>query len=257
MSIKVRSIMAESPRAFQVLNKYVNPIRQEAGSSWEPSVEASPIYEELTAEVSISGSYTDGNIDYDYSYTGSKTWTRVPMVGDSSLWMNKIYDDVFIIYINGVQETLEASVGVNIYDIATDGFIMALYPALEMTSGDRMFAPAYPAALIYPGSAIEESVIIGTQTNNAFSPPVVTDIIGTPSVFLSFGYASTPTDPRFIFDLFRISGGIFLPENGGRATIDEDTSVWSPAKWRDFRGTYSATEVDTNGITTTLDVILA
>lgn len=250
--------MAESPRAFQVLNKYVNPIRQEAGSTWEPSIEASPIYKELTAEVSISGSYTDDDIDYDYSYTGSKTWTRVPMVGDSSPWMNKIFDDVFEIYINGVPETLEASVGVNTYDIATDEFIMALKPALEIAPFDRMFAPAYPAALIWPGSAaIEESVIIGTQTNNGPSPPVVTDIIGNPSVFSSFGYASTPTGPRFIFDLFGISGGVFLLGNDCRATIDEDTSVWSPAKWRDFRGTYSATAVNANGITTTLDVTLA
>ena len=240
-----------------------------AGVIGSPVIEASPIYEQITAEVSISGSYTSGSTDYNYSYIGSRTWTRIPMVGDSSLGMYKIYDPFGPIDFNGVSETLEASVGLNV-DPAEDEYLMALAPMLGMFAiPGTMFVFQYPIFRLIQDvnlenrSVIEKDAVIGTETDNSSSPPVITDIVddivlddgGYNGFGVTFTNSVLPqTTPRNMYDRMRISGG---PSGLESAIIDEDITLWSPAKWRDFRGTYSATSVDANGITTTLDVTLA
>lgn len=251
MSIKVKSVMVESPRAFQIFNDYYL-----SGSG--ALVEHSPIYTEITAEVDISGSYTDGNIDYDYSYTGSKTWTRIPIVGDSTLGMTKIINYPGLIPINGVGEAPEASVA-QFVPRGSGEFIMGLRAALDKPSGPfedaaPMYVPQYPAAVFSFDDMIEASAVIGTQTNNNVSPPVVTDIIEDIKADISFFFSGTITDPRQIVDVLSIQGGSFP---NFVALLDEDLTVWSAAKWRDFRGTYTATDVNANGITTTVTVTLA
>lgn len=246
MSIKVKTVMTESPRAFQVFNEYY----LYSGAL----VEHSPIYTEFTAEVNITGSYTDGSIDYAYSYTGNRTWTRIAMVGDSSFGMDKIANNAGPIDINGVFETPEASVG-QVVTPGTDEFLMGLRPALDMTSVSPMFVPQYPAALFHFNGSIETSAVIGTRTDNGVSPPVITDIVQNVSVGQpTFTFLFAPTDPRHIVDVMNITGGAQFRLF---ATINEDLTAWSLAKWRDFRGAYTATEVDVNGITTTLDVTFA
>jgi hypothetical protein len=255
MSIKVKTVMMESPKAFQIFNQYY------LSFPGKPLIEHSPIYTEFTAEVNISGSYTDsftaGDIDYDYSYTNSKTWTRVPIVGDStSSSMDKI---------NGVYGYPEASVG----DIATANpgeFLMALEPAM-FTGPDviyppyPMFAPKYPAAVFSLAgltggydSMIESSAVIGTRTDRRSSPPLITAIVEDIRVSAGFWFSDGKTDPRQIFDELSIQGGS-SPNTVAR--ISEDVTAWSAAKWRDFRGTYTETAVNAQGITTTVTVTLA
>ena len=264
MSIKVKTVMMESPRAFQVFNEYY------LSFPGQPLIEHSPIYTEFTAEVNISGSYTDsftaGDIDYDYSYTGSKTWTRVPIVGDSTTpSMDKIKDSVGVININGVSESPEASVG-NIVPANSGEFLMALAPALftgpdAIFSPYPMFAPQYPAAVFslmgptggYDGM-IESSAVIGTRTDRRSSPPLITDIVEDIRVSPGFFFSDGKTDPRQIFDELSILGGSH-PNTVAR--ISEDVAAWSAAKWRDFRGTYTGTAVNAQGITTTVTVTLA
>ena len=250
MSIKVKNVKAP-PRAFQILNDYYL-----SGSG--ALIEHSPIYTEFSAEVNISGSYTSGFFDFDYSYTGSKTWTRTPIVGDSTAGMTKI-ENYNPHPINGVYETLYGSVA-SLGPPEAGKFVMGLRPAMDKPSGPfddpaPMYVPQYPAAAFFLDSAIMDSAaVIGTQTNNNFSPPVVTDIISDIVVFPSFVFSDTITDPRQIVDVFSIIGGSDFQDY--RAFITEDLTLWSAAKWRDFRGNYSATETDANGITTTLDVTL-
>jgi hypothetical protein len=264
MSIKVKTVMIESPRAFQIFNEYY------LSFPGKPLIEHSPIYTEFTAEVNISGSYTDsftaGDIDYDYSYTGSKTWTRVPIVGDStSPSMDKIKDSVGGININGVSESPEASIG-NIVPASPGEFLMALAPALDKPSGPfedaaPMYAPKYPAAVFsltgptggYDGM-IESSAVIGTRTDRRSSPPLITDIVEDIRVSPGFFFSDGKTDPRQIVDELSIQGGSH-PNTVAR--ISEDVTAWSAAKWRDFRGTYEATAVNAQGITTTVTVTLA
>ena len=251
MSIKVKTVMIESPRAFQIFNDYYL-----SGSG--ALVEHSPIYTEITAEVDISGSYTDGNIDYDYSYTGSKTWTRIPIVGDSTVGMTKIINYPGLIPINGVGEAPKASVA-QFVPRGSGEFIMGLRAALDKPSGPYedpapMYAPQYPAAVFSFDGMIEASAVIGTQTDNSFSPPVVTDIIEDIRADISFIFSGPITDPREIVDELSIQGGNF-PNTVAR--ISEDVTVWSAAKWRDFRGTYTETAVNAQGITTTVTVTFA
>jgi hypothetical protein len=251
MSIKVKTVMIESPRAFQIFNDYYL-----SGSG--AFVEHSPIYTEFSAEVDISGSYTDGNFDYNYSYNGSKTWTRIPMVGNSTPGMTKIENWSSLIPINGVYETPEASVA-QVVPRGSGEFHMRLRAALDKPSGPfedaaPMYVPQYPAAVFNFDNMIEASAVIGTRTNNSSSPPVVTDIIEDIRANMSFNFSGTITDPRQIIDELLISGGSFP---NFRAQSSEDLTVWSAAKWRDFRGTYTATDVDANGITTTATVTLA
>jgi hypothetical protein len=254
MSIKVKTVMIESPRAFQIFNDYYL-----SGSG--ALIEHSPIYTEFTAEVNISGSYTEsytaGTIVYDYSYTGSKTWTRIPIVGDSTAGMIKIGDYPGLIPINGVYETPEASVA-QIGDRGSSNFFMGLRAALDKPSGPfedpaPMYVPQYPAAVFSYNGSIETSAIIGTRTDNTLSPPVVTDIVEDIGAGISFNFLNPITDPRQIVDVMSIQGGS-VPNFV--AVINEDLTAWSPAKWRDFRGSYSATETNVNGITTTVDFTL-
>lgn len=241
MSIKVKRVMAPSPRAFQILNEYY----------LNAYFDASPIYEEVTATVTISGSYTTGFTTYDYSYSNSKTWSRVAITGDGGGSVS-----ITGIDINGITEILDGSVS-NINATGSDEFIMWLRPALDITTGSPapMYAPQYPAAVFGLGSAIEASAVIGTTTyDDGVNPPIVTDIVDNVSCSNPlFTEAGTPIDPRFIVDLFSANGGA---SGTLQAVIEEDVSLWSLAKWRDFRDTYSASSTDANGIETTLEIVI-
>jgi hypothetical protein len=238
MSIKVKSVMVESPMEFQTFYDFYLPTSGVL-------LEHSPIYTEITAEVSISGSLTVANIDYDYSYTGSKTWTRIPIAGDSaSSGMITI----------GVPY---ASIAPFVYPEPGE-FIMGLLPALETPL--PLYVPQYPAAILFFDAfdtSIETSAVIGTRTNNNVSPPVVTDIVADVGATPGFIFTYPTADFRQIIDVLSIAGGANDPYGYAvNAQLDEDLTVWSPAKWRDFRGTYTATETS-NGITTTVDVTFA
>jgi hypothetical protein len=237
MSIKVKSVMVESPMEFQTFYNFYLPTSGVL-------LEHSPIYTEITAEVSISGSFTVANIDYDYSYTGSKTWTRIPIVGDSAS--------------SGMITTYGPYASVAPFVLPDPGeFIMGLLPALQTPL--PLYVPQYPAAILFFDAfdTIETSAVIGTRTNNNVSPPVVTDIVADVGATPRFIFTYPTLDFRQIIDVLSIAGGANDPYGlAVNAQLDEDLTVWSAAKWRDFRGTYTATEVS-NGITTTVDVTFA
>jgi hypothetical protein len=252
MSIRVKNVMVDSPMDFVRLYDYYLP-------ATGVLLEHSPIYQQITAEVNISGSYSPIlNIDYDFSYSsGVKTWTRIPIVGDSALGVTTeptpYYDSISYFVPPGSGE-----------------FIMALDPALTTPIGifgqSPMYCPQYPAArFIYDDIYnMERSVKIGTMTDSRFfSPPVITDLIANVGAGLNFFFSDEITEPRQIMDLLKIGGGWsllnapFLAPTDGSASIDEDLTTWSLAKWRDFRGSWSATETNAEGITTTMNVTLA
>jgi len=251
MSVKVKNVMVESPMDFNQLYDYYLP-------ATGVLLEHSPIYQQITAEVNISGNYSPiSNLVYDFSYTGSKTWTRIPIVGDSTLG---ITSDPTHYYASISYFVLPGS----------DEFIMGLEPALNTPIGifgqSPMYCPQYPAARFFYDDIynMERSVKIGTMTDSRFfSPPVITDLIANVGAGLNFFFSDEITEPRQIMDLLKIGGGWslinapFLAPTDGSASIDEDLTAWSPSKWRDFRGSWSATETNAEGITTAMDVTLA
>ena len=242
MSIKVKRIVMSSPRAFQVFNEYF--------LNGDAYIEASPIYTSLEVSVDISGTYTgDFNI-YSYSYSGSKTFTRAPIVGDSAA----AWDPIPAISINGIIEQPTGSVSA-VAGVDADEFMMGLHPALDMNpTAYPMYVPAKPAGLFLPSSrTIETAAVIGTRTNSATleTTDIVENVSTTMPRFTVLG--TFPTTPRFLIDGFRLSAG------GGerRATVEESASGWAASKWRDFRGSYSVSETDDDGVTVEVTLVIS
>lgn len=247
MSVRVKSVMTDSPRAFQILNEFYFA---------SPIFDAAPFYEEFTATVTINGSYSISLLDFDFTYSGTKTWNRAPITG------NNLDNCLEIIptNINGVTESLIGTIGVR-SEPTEDVFLMYLRPSLDDTLGSfaPMYAPAYPAAVILAGSNIEDAAVIGTKTDNATSPATVTDITGDVSVGdLIFTFQGTPPGSRAIVNLMTVTGAA---NSAGFSdlfcVIEEDASAFSDAKWRDFRGTYSESRTNADGVVITLDVTIA
>ena len=242
MSVVAKRIGMGSPREIAQFSEYYTT---------SGFIEASPIYTSVQVTVGISGSYTSGGFDYDYSYSKSKSWNRVPIVGDSATLINNLTSTE----INGVSETSTGSVAA-IAVIADSETYIALAPTVELYDSaeyvfDYLFNPKHSAGLIlYNTGIIEDNAIVGTKTNTATM--VVTDIIRN---------ISTAT-PRFLFtsvDSRNISDVLYCEAGGDEFTalIQEDTTVWDYAKWRDYRGTYTGTNTDANGITTDIELVLA
>lgn len=215
------------------------------GAAW---LEASPIYTSVEITVELSGSYTIGLFDFVYSYSKTKMFTRVPIVGDSATFIEMIPPQS----INGVIEEPMGAIAANAA-MADDEYYMTLqlmiFNAADLTG---FYDPRRQAAICFPnfGTAIiEESAVIGTKTDTSTS--TTTDIVRTISGTLpSFGFTgSPPGSGRFELNEFRM--------NVDGVDITDDVTVWTAAKWRDFRGTYSGNTTDSNGVTTTVTAVLA
>lgn len=242
MSVVAKRIGINSPREFNIFNIFYL-------ASGIANVDASPIYSSFKMTVDISGTYSDATYDYAYSYSNNKTWTREEIRASS------IVGNFTSVDINGISELPTGSYGNN-RAVTDDYFTMGLFPAMDMTPNPYpMFVPKYPAAAFELGnnSRIETGAVIGTQTL-ILAPFTVTNITADISSGVpAFSYYSgTPTDPRFFVDGFECGAG----GGGFNATISEDTTAWTAAKWRDFRGTYTATDTDANGITTDIELVL-
>jgi len=240
MSVVAKRIGINSPRAFNLFNVFY------LGAEFD----ASPIYSTFQMTISISGTYSDGTYDYDYDYTGTKTWDREEIRGDGG------GNNVVSVDINGILE-IPIAAYTSPRAVSDDKFTMALFPALDMNpSPYPLFDPAKPIGrfVLGNGALIEASAIIGTRTNIATT--VVEDITanissGVPTFSI---YFTTPTDPRFLVDGFECTAGADVGDFN--ATISEDATGWAASKWRDFRGTYTATNTDANGITTDIELAL-
>jgi hypothetical protein len=247
MSVKKKSIVCNSPRDLLVLASLDTPI-------WD----ASPIYETVTVTVTHFGSYSPAgfpDLVIDYDYSGTRTWTRAPVVGDDT---NSLKIDNRTI--NGLDTTFHGSIG----DVATiddDEFLMFLTRGLISTS-DTLWDYKKPAARIQFGTDLEneyleENALIGTLTNNGSTPPVVTDLICSIFVQDLFFELLSGSGERYnvdamVFSMFGVGGGgIPILE------ISEDVTEWDNETWRDFRGTYSTSRTDANGVTTTLEISIA
>jgi hypothetical protein len=248
MSVPVKRVQINSPRAFcGVFNNFF---------LGDAAFDASPIYETFQMTVSISGSYSDGANDYAYSYTGSKTWDRQAIRGSGG---GTTFDPNGY-NINGIIEFFDGGGSVSPLLPDNDFFTSALTPSLLLFDTVLSFdigvflSPQYPAAFFNQGNGgiIESNAIIGTRTEIATGDVVdiIADVVSGPALFAN---AATPVDPRSIYDTFQCSGGATtLPG----AEIVEDASAWTAAKWRDYRGTYTGTYTDGNGITTDIELVL-
>ena len=239
MSVVAKRVGIDSPRQFHGFNIYY------LGGN---NIDASPIYSSFKMTVSIAGSYSSATHDFAYSYTNSKTWNREEIRADS------IIGPLPFEVINGEQEFPIGSYGTP-RSPSTGKFTMGLFPAMDMNPTPfPMFVPAFPAAgfVLENGGRIETGAIIGTKTNiiTSVSENIVENISsGVPTFSI---YFTSPTDPRFFVDGFECSAGA----TGFSAVISEDATAWTAAKWRDFRGTYVASNTDANGITTDIELVL-
>jgi len=248
MTVKVKKIMLDSPRQLNTLNEYY--FGQVGG------LEASPIYETFKVSVDISGSYTSGDYTYNYSYSGSKTWSRLQMFGDGITPPSEIYDA----YINGVVESVKSKAGV-LAALGVDEFYMGLRPAIDTNSSPNPMLSAQHGStwIQLDTGTIEASAVIGTRTDDTHEDgdpgDATIDIVSNISTSgMNFSILGAfPTTARVMVNGFTLTAGA----SGLSTEVEEDASAWSATKWRDFRGTYTESNTNANGVTVDVELVLS
>lgn len=227
-----------------------SPILDFAESNAPPFVDHSPIYQSLTLSVTIGGAYTQGNIDFSYNGSASKTWTRIPLLplyGTSPVI--ELPDEFGTQPQNGVLKVSQFAT--NFGQQQDNEMLMSLgYAAFkDEASIVNLYGPIYQTAGFFLGGSfvIAEDEVIGTRTDNGEDPPVTTDILAdiriTPP---TFAFTETGGIGRSYPDALIASS---LVSGLGGVDVVEDVKTWTPTKWRDFRGTYSEETTDSNGVT--------
>jgi len=232
MPLTPRNIVCDNPQVFSFIAQRL---------STDPTgIDSSPIYLTVDAQVAVSGSYTAGSNDYDFSATTSiSTLNRVSIMDGRTL--------------SAANQNLDGTQ----YDLAQEVLLEAgefAATIAKLIGADTfrfLIAPFGPPEFLHDGLG-EENLVIGTVTDNNDDPATVTDAIGT---FI----LSTP------FFTGTIQGGdlklkvrlIANLTNSSNTFIHEvDASAWGSPEFRDIRGTYGTTSTDSNGISYTWSITI-
>jgi hypothetical protein len=241
MSIIARNIVCDGPDVMsKVIEIGILPISS--------SAEGSPIYTTINATVTVAGSYTDGDLTYDYNDTVDLTeQTRTELrsiVGGVDI-AGENYE---IVRVDGDSSWVDFGV---ITVVPADTFLAVQSQKLGCNGGSPPFAP--PEFL----ATNTQAFIDGTRTDDSVAPPVIT----TPSMELLF------TTPYFVGSIkdgdlvFRTTLSVTV--NDGDVdqyseSFNHDISAtsWATTDFRDVRGTYGETSFDVNGISYTWSVTI-
>ena len=229
MALTPRNIVLDGPDVFsKVAFIGIDPLTS--------SAEGSPIYETIDAEVSVNGSYTVGTVTYEYAGTANATQrTRESIRTDATLDISGEHYEIERDH--DVSSWIDFGV---ILSASEDTFAAVQGNILGCNGGTPPFAPP----VFLPEPEIVEYVE-GTSTDTSTSPATVNTI----SVELQL---SPPFFTGSIQDGdLKMNVSLRIVENGNPAetfTHEIDASAWTTADFRDIRGTYGATDYDSNGI---------
>jgi hypothetical protein len=235
MSITPRNIVLDGPDVMSaVLAIGINPISS--------SGEGSPIYETIDAEAAVSGTYTDGPLEYDFSST-----TAIPQQ-----YRAELRPLVGGVDVAGEHYEIERDHDVSSW--VDFGFISVGDPStflalqsniLGCNGGSPPFAPPF----FYVGTDLTDYSIEGTVTDTSEDPETVNprgiELIFTPPFFRG---SIQDGDLEMVVSL---TATVNVEDPGEYTETFEfitDASAWDTTDFRDIRGTYGTTSYDANGI---------
>jgi len=236
MSFSPRNLVCDGPDAFSKI----------LAIGFEPlisSAEASPIYQTINLECSVNGTYSDGDLDYEFSgSTDIPEQTRLEIRSDIG-GVDPVGEHYEIERSHDVSTWID--VGIVFGGDYSPNFAALQYNPLGCNGGTPPFAPPN----FYTGSDFTDLSIEGTVTDNSTTPPTVTPK-GIKLAFLPPLFRGSIQDG----DLeMVVSLNVVVNYGDGDAyseTFEDvtDCSAWTTADFRDIRGTYGATDYDSNGI---------
>lgn len=224
MSVEAKNSVADGLGIFDLIAEYFV-------SSNSLLLEASPIYQTLDMEWEISGSYSDGTYNYDYSYT-----TSAPQRTRESIRTSIVSYTARAI--GGYGESLSTDFAYA-GDPATDKIHIGVIPALYDEYGKAFYSPLYQPIQFNGGLYEEIGAVVGTRTKISDS---TVDDIGADITILTPTFFASSILGRTLVDTWSFAAtGIF---------DSVDLTTYSDTDWRDLRGTYNFSATDSNGITT-------
>lgn len=229
-----RNVIADGPDVFsQLIAIGIDPSASGA--------EGSPIYQTIDAEVTVSGSYTDGSIDYAFSGTTAITQRTRVAARDAIIGADISGENYELTRADGISSWCDFGV---ITGIDTLNFTAEQNQTLGANGGSPPFAP--PGFNL--GSSLED-FIEGTRTDTAPDPDE------TVARFIKL----TVIAPYFTGSIndgtLRMNVRLDATVNDGESDeysesfpVEIDPTSWDSADFRDIRGTYGETSYDANGI---------
>lgn len=236
MSFTPRNIVADGPDAFNLA------LRAEYNSGLT-AIEASPIYTSLSGSVYINGSYSSFDYDYDFDKTiildpraRSNIRTGTTIIEEENYEVERVgavstyadLPDIFSAFGHSSSE------------------VVIMHGAPVSITGQTV--PFAPPAYSITGLSVTDTQA-GTETDEDNN---VTDITGVFSVSVPQFRGSVEGGDLEMY--FLMQANISDGPNFEHAI---DASSWDSADFRDIRGTYGTTSVDSNGVSYTWSLTLA
>jgi hypothetical protein len=236
----------------------------------QPLIEGSPIYTALELTYAINGTSSSGGIDYNYNYTKTTTFSRVTHreAIDGAI-IARLQAEQGVFYGWGVTGTgyLPGLVSLDVVPTLAPpaasftchlfaGMIWVLaesppyaYSELNTAFDPRKQMPIFlgPDLSTTGIFLLEAGAVVGTQTDNNPFPPVTTDIIED-----VFGYTPIASYSPPMGGLCHIS-----PSGYDMFGTVTDITGWTEPQWRDWRGTYTATQTPMSGVTATATCVIS
>jgi len=230
MSIVARNIVVEGPDVMSHL----------AATSFDyfpGGFEAAPIYLTLDAAVTMTGSFSVGSIDYDYS--GSPTISQMTRVAARDLTITLELENAEIARTTNPSAFADAASSTG---LSTNEFTATL---LDLDICANGVTPPFSPPWFGEKNPGMSGSVTGTKTDNTQIPAVVTDANAGLRVFPpKFSGTIADGDLQMYVELSYVVDGV----GSGIFRKNYDASAWGSPDFRDIRGTYGATDTDSNGI---------
>lgn len=233
MSLEPRNLVCDGPDVFsRVLAIGIAPLSS--------SGEGSPIYLTIDAEATVSGSYTDGSLEYAFSgSTAIDQRTRVDI--------RSIIGGVDIAGENyEITRNNDISSWVD-FGFITGGDVNEFAAVQSNTLGCNGGSPPFAPPGFYHFDIFDS--IPGTRTDTAEDPDLVLDrsigLVFTPPYFTG---SIQDGDLKMVISLDATVNQGDPDEYSETFNVEIDCSAWTTLDFRDIRGTYGDTSYDVNGI---------
>jgi len=232
MSLDPRNIVADGPDVMsKVLAIGIDPLSS--------SGEGSPIYTTIDAEVSVSGAYTDGFLEYSFTGTTSidqRTRVEIRSIIGGVDFAGEHYE---IIRDNDVSSWVDFGV---ITGVAELEFLSVQSNILGCNGGTPPFAPPNFICSIL---GFVDGERVDTEPDPNVTEPRAIELSIIPPYFTG----SIQDGDLMMVVALSIKVNVSDPDEYSETLTHEiDASSWTTLDFRDIRGTYGTTSYDTNGI---------